>query len=157
MTTKKNSKKLSFPKFKKKIQDFVKDESWNLTTKGAATVWVAWAAMLWVNEVLGACDISPSGHFNGNTNWHYNWTWTFGAEVKNVPDGSCNWTNTSYNYNHGCSTLTCDDISWVVNWHYNITPNCSTSVLSSHCNHVSSWSWSWDGWGWCGDGWDSCG
>lgn len=145
-------KRVSFPKITKQIKDFVTNESGNLSTKSALIVWVAWVVTLWSSEALWFCEISPSGHFGWNTNGHYNGTGTFWAAVSNVPTDICSGQDVSYNYNSGCSTLTCNPISWVVNWHYNITPTCSSSVLSAHCNHVSSGSWS--GWDWGGD---SCG
>lgn len=145
------SKTLSFPKIQKSIQDFISNESWSISTKWALIVWATWVMALWINDAVWICDINPSGHFNWNTNGHYNGSWTFWAAVSNIPSGSCSGANVNYNYNSWCTSLTCTDVSWVVNGHYNITPTCNSTPISQHCNHSSSWSWSWS-WGW-----DSCG
>jgi len=144
--------KTSFPKIKKKIKDFILDESGNVTAKTALAVSAVWVVWLWLNEAFAwTCSIIPTGHFNWTANWHYNWTWLFWAGVTPTSMVSCWWVNTSYTYDSWCWPLSCNPISWVVNWHYNITPTCSSTLISAHCNHISSWSWSWD---WGGD---SCG
>lgn len=144
MTIGKN-KKLKVPSIKKSVTDFLSNESGSVSTKSALAVWVMWAVTVWASWIVEAvCDISPSWHFNGTWNWHYSWTWTFWASVANIPTASC--------WQVWCTPLACTPINWIVNGHYNITPTCSTSIITKHCNHISSWD-SWDSW----DGWDSCG
>lgn len=150
--SKMNKKEIKVPNFKKTISDFMKNESWSISTKSAITIWVMWVAAAWASWLVdAACNISW-GHFNGVWNGHYSWSWTFWASVINVPNDSCSGTDVNYNYNNWCTTLVCSPINWLVNWHYNINPSCSSNVISKHCNHVSSGD-SWDS----GDGWDSCG
>lgn len=149
-------KGFSFPSIKKSIKDFITDESGNISTKWAIWVGIAWAIWVGITQTLAVCDISPSGHFSGNTNGHYNGTGIFWAGLTNIPTNSCGGENVSYLYNSSCTPISCEPISWVVNGHYNITPTCVSAPISAHCNHLSSWdsgSWSWS-WSWSvWDGW----
>lgn len=156
-------KKMVFPKIKKKIKNLIIDESWNITEKSWLVIWATWAIALWLsiglNEVSSASNIACSDgwicwklnswHFNWNTNWHYNWSQAnYWASITPTPK-ACD--AGLWHYNSSITPINCNPISWVINWHYNITPTCSSSH-ANHCNHISSWD-SWDWW----DGWDSCG
>lgn len=151
MSLKKN-KELKIPNFKKSISDFLKNESGNVSTSSAITLWALWIASVALSDIAWAVCNQSWWHYNWTTNWHYSWSGTFWATITNVANGVCLGSDVNYTYQNWCTTLTCNPINGIVNGHYNITPSCSSTPISKHCNHISSWD-SWDSW----DGWDSCG
>jgi len=144
--------KKTFPKFKKKLSQFLTDESGKITKKDALGLSAA-AAVLAGLEVADAhvwtsththslwftCG-SPSVNISRTINGHFSWN-QWGTAV-----ATCN-TN-PYSPGAVTKTASCNPVvwhsSWIVNWHYNTASNASAlrPAVSSynkvgHCSHGS--------------------
>lgn len=132
-------KKKVFPKLKKKLSNFLTDESWKITKKDALGI-SAWVAVLALGDDVHAGHANHANHSNwAGSTYSCNDRWTSLWNIQKAAHGS-----------------------WIVNWHYSNTPNAwytgnayqwngghqSGTSHWSHSSHANTHSNHWS-WGWC--------
>lgn len=111
-----SEKKKVFPKLKKKLQDFLTDESWEITKKDALGIAAGAALMAGALEVWAA-DRNAFTTYNVRFGEGY--------------------------YQASCSaTVKSKHISWIVNWHISKMPIIEQDS-AWHASHASCGRWHW--------------
>ncbi len=142
-----NNKKF-FPKLKKKIKNFLTDESWKITKKDA--LWLSvWAMIMsWVDYVSAAH--SSSLYYI----WHANWYTVWWHQSWYTVWWHQNWYRTTHSSSivnwHSSGTPNAWHISWYpiawhaswypIAWHVNAASYWHSSH-GSHGSHGSHWSY----------------
>lgn len=142
-------KKKLFPKIKKKLHNFLTDESWKITKKDA--LWLAAVASLslWINEVLAWHTSHTSAPAGGSWwgSWHSNFghnstlscpsspthtTDSLSGHLSQTSAWHISWTSTP--------THTSAFDPWNVSWHGSATGHSSHGNHTNHSNHFNEWS-----------------
>lgn len=138
-------KKKIFPKFQKKLHNFLMDESWKITKKDALWLAAATSITLWLADVhawhTSHTSQVPWGQWWGS--WHSSYShssWLSCPSLSHTTD-SLSWHASAVSAGHTSWSYTPSHTStfsaWSISWHGSAT---------GHSSHGSSWSWSGTGW-----------
>jgi hypothetical protein len=137
-------KKKIFPKIKKKLQNFLLDESWKITKKNALGIAAATSLWLWISDAFAW----HTSHTSAIPGWVWGWTghssfahWS-GLSCPSVVQtaNTLSWHVSQISSGHTSGTYspshTSNFSAWSVSWHGSGT---------GHASHWSSGTWSWTG------------
>lgn len=134
-----SEKKKLFPKLKKKISDFLTDESGEITKKDALGIAAGATILAGVESVDAASTyintLTPSNIYPSQ------------SEAYVPPRHPANVNSVSRTF-VVVNDSTCSHVSWVVNWHISTIPQVNSSATkytattthTSHGSHGSHWS-----------------